>query len=69
MDQIGVRVGMLLFPIAVGLLIGNPIAGAVLEDGGWVGLRVFCASVIALSGGFVIVARLAKGGVRVGVKT
>lgn len=34
---LGVRLGMLLMPISVGILVGNPIAGA-LESYGWISM-------------------------------
>ncbi|KAF1973118.1 putative MFS monocarboxylate transporter [Bimuria novae-zelandiae CBS 107.79] len=46
--QYGVRMMLHLVPAALGLLIGNPIAGAILKDG-WTGLQVFAASLIVAS--------------------
>ena len=52
---------MLLVPIAIGLLVGNPIAGALLHSG-WIDLQAFCGATIACSAIFVIGARFAKVG-------
>jgi uncharacterized membrane protein len=62
---IGVRLGMLFLPISFGLLIGNPIAGAILRSANgnnWVALEAFCGSAILLSAGFIASARVAKVG-------
>ena len=59
--------GMLFVPIAAGLLIGNPIAGALLRSG-WVDLQAFCGAVVACSGICVLCARLAKVGLKFNVK-
>ncbi|KAF5870717.1 putative mfs monocarboxylate transporter protein [Botrytis fragariae] len=62
---IGLRLGMLFVPIAFGLLIGNPIAGAILKSGhgnNWKALEAFCGSSILLSVGFLGAARVTKVG-------
>ena len=46
---IGTRLGMAMSFAGVGLLIGNPIAGAILESGGWVGLQVWAGSLMVAS--------------------
>ena len=61
LSVVGVRSGTLFIPIAFGLLVGNPIAGAVLRRG-WASLEAFCGASILVSGGFVIGARIAKAG-------
>lgn len=45
---VGVRMGMLFLPTALGLLIGNPIAGALLRNS-WQALEAFCGILLALS--------------------
>lgn len=50
--QFGVRLGMMLIPVSLGLLLGNPIAGA-LEAHGWLGLQLFTGIVQGLA--FVVI--------------
>lgn len=62
---IGLRLGMVFVPIAFGLLIGSPIAGAILKSGNgdnWKALEAFCGSCILLSVILVGAARVAKVG-------
>ena len=61
MGVVGVRIGMLSIPTAIGLLIGNPIAGAILKSG-WVNLQAFCGAVVGISTLCMIAARVAKVG-------
>jgi len=58
---LGVRMGMLLIPIALGLLIGNPIAGAISTHG-WNGLQSFTGGVLVISAGFIIAVRVVMHG-------
>ena len=47
LDVIGVRMGMLFLPWAAGLLIGEPIAGAILDaSGDWISVQIFTGSVL-----------------------
>ncbi len=57
MGVFGVRLGMLLIPISVGLLIGNPVAGAILAHG-WTGLQVFTGAVLTLASACIVSVRL-----------
>ena len=59
--------GMLFVPIAAGLLVGNPIAGALLRSG-WVDLQAFCGAVLGCLGICVLSARLAKVGLDLKVR-
>lgn len=53
----------------LGLLIGSPVAGAILGDGtSFVGLQVFCASTVVASAVVALGARVAKSGVKVSVR-
>ena len=54
---IGTRLGMAILFAGTGLLVGNPIAGAILESGGWIGLQVWAGSLIVASGLCVLCAR------------
>ena len=38
--------GMLLLPWAFGLLVGEPIAGAILSSSDWKGLQIFTGTVL-----------------------
>ena len=68
MSTVGTRLGMAMAFSGVGLLIGNPIAGAILRGGGgWVGLQVWTGTLIAVSAGCMVSARWTKFGY--GLKT
>jgi len=54
---LGIRVGMLFIPCALGLLLGNPIAGA-LDSTGWLGLQLFTGGVLIVAAMLVILVRL-----------
>jgi len=62
-DVFGSRLSMLFIPAAVGVLIGNPIAGAILKSG-WIGLQVFGGSTLAVAMLLGSVARLVKTGLQ-----
>jgi len=53
----GVRLGMLLMPSALGLLLGNPIAG-VIDPKGWLGLQLFTGAVLITAATLVVLVRL-----------
>ncbi len=62
---IGIQLGMSFIIAGCGLLVGEPIAGAILRgQGGWVGLQAFCGVLLALSGLFSFAARIAKVGTK-----
>lgn len=67
MRQFGVRLTMQLVPSALGLLIGNPIAGAILQRG-WLGLQGFAAATVTACTLLTIAARVSKVGWGVTVK-
>lgn len=67
MGMLGVRTGMLSVPMAIGLLIGNPIAGAI-SRGGWTGLQSFCGVAVGFSTICLIGTRVMKVGRNIGVK-
>ncbi|KAM0794207.1 major facilitator superfamily domain-containing protein [Usnea florida] len=58
---VGVRMGMLFIPVSIGLLIGNPIAGALVEND-WLSLQTFCGATLAISTVFLVATRVAKNG-------
>ena len=59
--QFGVRWSMMAIPTALGLLVGNPIAGAVLARG-YTALQVTSATSVLLATVFAVAARVAKVG-------
>ncbi|RYP63328.1 hypothetical protein DL769_007000 [Monosporascus sp. CRB-8-3] len=62
-SKIGTRLGMTLAFVGFGILVSNPIAGAILGDGeNWVGLTVWCAALLAASVGSLVVSRILKVG-------
>ncbi len=61
MRQYGMRVAMASFPSAIGLLVGNPIAGAILQRG-WLGLQGFSAGTVIACAILASAARVAKVG-------
>lgn len=61
LSVLGTRMGMLAIPMAIGLLIGTPIAGA-LEQVSWTGLQVFCGAFVGISFIFLVVTRVLKAG-------
>lgn len=66
MSIVGGRLGMNTFCAALGLLIGTPIAGVLLEkDPSWLGLQVFCGATLFLSGGLIIATRWSRVGIEV----
>jgi len=65
--QYGVRLTMQLVPSAIGLLIGNPIAGVVLKSG-WNSLQAFSAATIIACTLLSIAARVVKTGIRLTVR-
>lgn len=67
MGVVGVRSGMLFVPISFGLLIGNPIAGAILKRG-WLGLEAFCGVLLIISGIIIVAARVSHVGWRLTLK-
>lgn len=63
MSTVGGRLGMNTFCAALGLLIGTPIAGVILDgSSGWVGLQVFCGVTLFVGGALIMVTRWSKVG-------
>ena len=65
---VGTHMGMSFAFAALGLLVGNPVAGALLDSAGWVGPATFCGSANVLAGIFIMWARWWKVGWKVWVK-
>ena len=65
LDVVGVRMGMLLVPWALGLLLGEPIAGAILgSSAGWRGLQVFTGVVLGTATVLGVLVRWVKYGMK-----
>lgn len=58
---LGTRLGMLSVPMALGLLVGNPIAGAMVGLGRFLGLQLFCGCTVILSALLLAAGRVVKG--------
>lgn len=61
---LGVRTGMLFFPIALGLLLGSPIAGALgrpiagaIDSTGWLRLQLFTGLALIMAATLIVQVR------------
>ena len=52
--------GMMTIPMAAGLLIGNPIAGALVRGQSFLGLQIFCGLTVVCSACFLLAVKLAQ---------
>ncbi|KAI9702965.1 MAG: hypothetical protein M1836_008179 [Candelina mexicana] len=69
LDVVGVRMGMLLFPWALGLLVGEPIAGAILASSAeWRGLQLLTGAVLSTATALAVLVRWSKYGMKWGIK-
>lgn len=60
MRIVGGRLGMSTFCLALGVLIGNPVAGAIQAHGSWIGMQIFAGCTLALSAVLTIVMMVVK---------
>ncbi|KAF2767929.1 MFS general substrate transporter [Teratosphaeria nubilosa] len=60
LSVVGTRMGMSFAFAGFGILVGNPVAGAILTSSTWLGVQLFCATSVAAATTCVVVARLAK---------
>jgi MFS family permease len=60
LQVVGTRMGMSFFFAGLGLLVGTPVAGAILQSYGWLGTQLFCACCVVVAAAAMTVARLAK---------
>ena len=67
-STVGTRLGMLTGMCGIGLLVGNPIAGAILDQGSWVGLQAWAGCVILAAAVLISWARLARYGTSLRIK-
>jgi MFS family permease len=62
-SKIGIRIGMTLGFVGFGVLVSNPIAGAILAvDGSWTGLIVWCGALLTASTLSMAASRIVKVG-------
>ncbi|TKA59217.1 hypothetical protein B0A55_12397, partial [Friedmanniomyces simplex] len=62
MGVVGGRLGINTFCAALGILIGNPVAGIIVGRGGWVGLQAFCGGTLLAGAVLVMVTRWSRVG-------
>ncbi|OTA23885.1 hypothetical protein BTJ68_13046 [Hortaea werneckii EXF-2000] len=67
MSTVGGRLGMNTFCAALGILVGNPIAG-VIVDSTWIGLQSFCGGTLLVGAVLVILTRWSRVGCRLNRK-
>lgn len=60
LQLVGTRMGMSFCFAGIGLLLGTPVAGAILTSHGWLGLQLFCAVSVTVAAACCVVARLSK---------
>ena len=65
---VGTHMGMSFAFAALGVLIGNPVAGVLLDSTGWIGPATFCGASNVLAGLFIGWARWWKVGWKIWVK-
>ncbi|KUJ09758.1 MFS monocarboxylate transporter-like protein [Mollisia scopiformis] len=68
LSLVGTHMGMSFTFCALGLLIGNPVAGSLLTTYGWIGPAMFCGTANVLAAIFVWLSRVKKSGWNVTVK-
>lgn len=68
LSLVGTHMGMSFTFCALGLLIGNPVAGVLLDKYGWIGPAMLCGTANMLAAIFVLWARVNKYGRKVTVK-
>lgn len=62
LGAVGGRIGMNTFCAALGVLIGNPLAGAIVGEGNWKGLQCFCGGTLLAGSGLIAVTRWSRTG-------
>ena len=67
-STVGTRLGMLTGMCGIGLLVGNPIAGAILDRGSWVGLQAWAGCVILAAAAMIAWARITRYGSTLRIK-
>ena len=59
---VGTRMGMGLGFSGLGLLVGSPIAGAILRNHGWAGLQAWSGGLVSISALCMLASRITKAG-------
>jgi predicted MFS family arabinose efflux permease len=62
LSLVGTHMGMSFAFSALGVLIGNPVAGVLLDKYGWIGPAMFCGTSTVLAACFILMARISKTG-------
>lgn len=68
-DHVGTWLGMVAFVSGLGILIGNPVAGAILTHGSWVGIQCLSGAFTLVGAILLVGARCAKSGTKIMVKS
>lgn len=66
LTRLGTRIGMVSVCMAVGLLIGNPIGGALVKQSSFVGLQAFCGTAVLAAGLLLTAAKMSLTGLHMG---
>ena len=61
LEMLGLRIGMITIPCALGFLIGTPVAGAIAEHG-WLSVQLFTGITLAASTLAILLLRAKVGG-------
>ena len=67
-STVGTRLGMLTGMCGIGLLVGNPIAGAILDRGSWAGLQAWAGSLILAAAIMISWARCTRYGLSLRIR-
>lgn len=62
LSTVGGRMGLNTFCAAIGILIGTPIAGLLVERGSWASMQAFCGGTLLAGAMLVVATRLAQTG-------
>lgn len=65
LSTVGGRMGLNTFSAALGILIGTPIAGLLVEHGSWIGMQAFCGGTLFLAALLVFATRFAQTGMTI----
>ncbi|KIW20131.1 hypothetical protein PV08_00706 [Exophiala spinifera] len=67
---LGTRTGQAFFVGSFGILIGNPVSGAILNNtGSWIAVKCFAGAAVSITAVLLVVARAVKVGWKLKVKT
>ena len=67
LERLGTRMGMLSVPMALGLLIGTPVAGALIQES-YIALQVYSGSCMLVATLSFLLTRATKSGIAVQVR-